>query len=51
VTAKKKVLHSKGNKNHQLTCKEKKRKRQLTKKAVLSATSRRAVKRMLPYEF
>ena len=51
VTSSKKVVHGKAFKSHLLASKDAKRKRQLGKKAVLSSADRKAVKKMLPYEF
>jgi len=51
VTASKKIVHSKAFKSHLLASKDAKRKRQLGKKVVVSSADRKAVKKMLPYEF
>jgi large subunit ribosomal protein L35 len=51
VTSSKKVVHSKAFKSHLLAAKSTKRKRQLGKRVVISAADRKAVKKMLPYEF
>ena len=51
VTSSKKVVHGRAFKRHQLAAKDAKRKRQLGKPAELSSADRKAVKKMLPYEF
>ncbi|MGB6340523.1 MAG: 50S ribosomal protein L35 [Candidatus Aminicenantaceae bacterium] len=51
ITAKKKVVHSKANRNHILTKKSAKRKRTLRKKDLISPADRSRIKDMLPYEF
>ena len=51
VTSSKKIVHGKAFKRHQLAAKNAKRKRQLGKPAVLSSADRKAVKKMLLYEF
>ena len=50
VTGKKKVLHNKANKNHILTKKSAKRKRNLGKKDTVSQADRGRIKDMLPYD-
>lgn len=51
VTAKKKIVHKKAYKSHLLSSKDAKRKRRLGKKTEVSRADRKAVKKMLPYEF
>lgn len=51
ITGKKKVLHSKANRNHILTKKSAKRKRTLRQKDLISPADRSRIKDMLPYEF
>ncbi|MFH1505353.1 MAG: 50S ribosomal protein L35 [Candidatus Omnitrophota bacterium] len=49
VTKNKKVLRPKAGKRHLLSCKNRKRKRQLRRKTVTSATEKKWIKRALPY--
>lgn len=51
VTSNKKITHSRAFKSHLLAAKDTKRKRQLGKKVTVSRADRKAVKKMLPYEF
>lgn len=51
VTSSKKIVHRQAFKSHLLAGKDAKRKRQLGKTAEISPADRKAVKKMLPYEF
>lgn len=51
ITGTKKVMHSKAFKNHILTKKSAKRKRNLSKSEETSAADRSRIKSMLPYDF
>ena len=51
VTGKKKIFHSKAFKNHILTKKSAKRKRNLSKSGEVSPADRSRIKSMLPYDF
>ena len=51
ITGKKKILHSKAYKNHLLTKKSAKRKRNLGKEDLIKDSDRSRIKKMLPYEF
>jgi len=49
ITKKKKALRSKAGRRHLLSCKTKKRKRQLKRKTTVSDGDMKALKRALPY--
>lgn len=51
VTAKKKALRSKGGRRHLLSCKGRKRKRDLRKKGLVSDAEGKFLKKALPYAF
>ena len=51
VTGKKKIIHSKAFRNHILTKKSAKRKRNLSKPGEVSPADRSRIKAMLPYDF